>query len=311
MVRSDTMEAAASGAAVARPSLRLSKHEAAGNDFLVLLDLDGVSPLGPSAARGLCDRRRGVGADGVLVAGRGAGGAALSMVLYNADGSRAEMSGNGIRCLVQAAVLAGVVAPGTVRVATDAGTRTVEFLSGPTPSCASATVDMGQVRLGPPMESPLAGCRARTADVGNPHLVVVGELALETIDLGALAAGAAGRLGAPVNVEVVRPLPGDGALAMRVFERGVGETEACGTGSCAAAAVARSFGLAGDRVVVHNPGGRLEVRLGADGEPAQLGGPVRHVADVVVDLDGAGWTACEEPGAPPGAAAGAPPAGGR
>jgi diaminopimelate epimerase len=113
--------------------------------------------------------------------------------------------------------------------------------------------------------------------------VIMGDVELETVDLDALGAEVAHRFGAPVNVEVVRPLPEDAGLAMRVFERGVGETEACGTGSCAAAAVARSLGLAGDRVVVANPGGRMEVRLGGAGAPVFLGGPVRHVADLLVD----------------------------
>lgn len=273
--------------------LALSKHEAAGNDFLVVVDLARAWDLGAAEARWLCDRRLGVGADGLLVCGPAApgSGASVSMVLYNADGSRAEMSGNGVRCLVQAAVLGGAVPPGTVRVSTDAGVRTVELSSGADGAAEGwASVDMGRVRLQGEVASPVSGARARLADVGNPHLVVAGDVGVESLDLASVHRKVTELLGAPVNVEVVRP-EGRAALAMRVFERGVGETAACGTGSCAAAAVARSFGMVGDVVTVANPGGPLEVRLppapgdpdgDADG-PAVLAGPVRHVADVLVD----------------------------
>jgi len=254
--------------------LRMAKLEAAGNDFLVLLD-GGITP---EQVRAVCDRRRGVGADGVVV-GRVAAGADLEMTLYNADGSEAEMSGNGIRCLVHAAVLAGVLDAGAVRVRTGAGLRTVRGERG------WSRVDMGPVRLGEEVESPLPGTRARLAAVGNPHLVAIGDVALEELRLEELGPAAARVAGGPVNLEVVRPGQAAGAdLELRVLERGVGETLACGTGTCAAAAVARAYGLVGDVVTVDNPGGRLEVRLGADG--AELGGPVRMVAEVAVDP---GW----------------------
>lgn len=275
------------------------KLEAAGNDFLVVLDAvgsrgegsrgggsrgGGRSPVTPAQVRALCDRRRGVGADGVIVGRLGVPDADLSMELWNADGSPAEMSGNGIRCLVHAAVLAGIVRPGRVRVSTAAGVRTVDYVeaAGAGPS-ASASVDMGPVLLGDELASPLPGTRARTARVGNPHLVLLGDVDLTKVDMAALGRSAEASTGAPVNVEVVRPGRTGADLTLRVFERGVGETEACGTGSCAAAAVARSFGVVGRRVLVDNPGGRLEVHLGAGGDdPVLLGGPVRKIADVLV-----------------------------
>ena len=134
--------------------------------------------------------------------------------------------------------------------------------------------------------------------VGGP------EIDVERVDLDELAAAAAGMAGRPLNVEVVRTSPGADDVTLRVHERGVGETAACGTGSCAAAAVAHDLGLVGRRVRVHNPGGVLEVELRApSGTPghevggpssghgvepeeltAVLEGPVRHVADV--DLAG-------------------------
>src|SRR5579862_2375002 len=118
--------------------LRLTKHHGAGNDFLVLLDAEERWPLGAAEVAALCDRRRGVGADGVLRGVPGRDGAALRMALRNADGSTAEMSGNGIRCLVQAAVAAGWAAAGDVEVDTDAGRRTVAFAPGPAPGLAHA-----------------------------------------------------------------------------------------------------------------------------------------------------------------------------
>jgi tRNA dimethylallyltransferase len=253
--------------------LVMSKHEGAGNDFLVVLDADGAVQMTRAVVMALCDRRRGVGADGVVVIGPPRAGAAVSMTLFNADGTEAEMSGNGIRCLAQAAVTAGLVRPGGFTVATAAGVRTVDFVAGPVGAEAAASVDMGEVRLGPEVESPLGVGRAREADVGNPHLVVVSDRDPETVDLGAVGAGVARRYPAGVNLEVARVGPEPDTVHLRVLERGVGETAAC-----------HDWGLVGDSVRVVNPGGPLEVRLDRSGV-AVLGGPVRHVAEIVVDLD--------------------------
>jgi len=264
--------------------LALAKHEGAGNDFLVLVDPDGRFGLGATEARALCDRHRGVGADGLIVVGAGRAGAALSMELFNADGSPAEMSGNGLRCLAQAAVLAGLVEAPRFDVATAAGVRTVDYEAGPRREEASVRVDMGPVKLGEEEDPPPPASRARLADVGNPHLVllVADPAAVDVPALGpAIEAGYPGG----INVSFVAAVD-PGELVLRVWERGAGETLACGTGNCAAAAVARSWGLVGDDVAVTNPGGQLHVALGpGDGDPVVLTGPVRKVADVTVDLD--------------------------
>lgn len=296
------LHAAASPSRVTAPGgsagqrVALHKHEAAGNDFLVLVDP--AAPWAPSVAfvQAACDRRRGIGADGLLVVRPATGDADLEMALLNADGSRAEMSGNGIRCLVQAAVMAGLAEPGNVRVRTDAGLRMVAYEGAD--GVGSASVEMGQVTLGEELDSPVPGARARRAGVGNPHVVVVvgadaggagaagvhgtNDVDLSSIDLPELAGRVTALVGEPVNVEVVRAVADD-VLALRVFERGVGETAACGTGSCAAAAAARAWGLVGDDVPVANPGGTLDVHLdGAGG--AVLAGPVRRIAEVRVPL---------------------------
>ena len=266
--------------------LRLTKHHGAGNDFLVMLDPDGQRSLSCEEARVLCDRHRGIGADGILRVMSGSDGAALTMELRNADGAVAEMSGNGIRCLAQAAVEAGLVAPPRFTVATAAGVRTVDYEPGAAPGTAWASVDMGPVTLGEdqPQESP--GRRARRAEVGNPHLVLFGPdpVGVDVTGLGPrLEAMEPGGL----NVEFVARTETPDELVLRVWERGVGETLACGTGSCAAAEAARSWGLVGDTVRVQNPGGPLVVTLGArPGDPVTLAGPVRKVADVVLDRAG-------------------------
>jgi diaminopimelate epimerase len=264
-------------------TLRLSKHEGAGNDFLVLLDPADEVRLSVSEVRNLCDRHRGVGADGVIRLGPGGGRADVSMELHNADGSLAETSGNGLRCLAQAAVDAALVPVPHFTVATGAGVASVDFEALSNTGSARATVDMGAVRLvGPPLSDP-AGRSAQRADTGNPHLVVRCEDPAD-IDLCALGSALAARYPEGMNVEYVAPGPGPNEITIRVWERGVGETWACGSGSCAAAAVARSWGLVGEHVLVRNPGGTLEVSLGEkDGDPVLLGGPVRRVADVVID----------------------------
>ncbi len=270
-------------AATDRSPLRLSKHEGAGNDFLVVVDADGAEALGPGLVRALCDRHRGLGADGVILVGPPAGGAELSMELRNADGARAEMSGNGIRCLAQAAVDAGLVAPPRFTVATAAGVRTVEYQAGDRPGRAWAGVDMGVVTLGEDQPQEFTDRRARRVDVGNPHLVLLGPDPAG-IDVGVLGPRLEAVHPGGMNIEFVSLAGPADTLVLRVWERGVGETLACGTGSCAAAAAAHSWGLVGRRVTVDNPGGPLEVTLGeGPGDPVHLAGPVRKVADVVVE----------------------------
>jgi diaminopimelate epimerase len=264
-------------------SVHASKHEGAGNDFLVVLDPDDSIRLSVAQVRLLADRRRGVGADGIIRVAPGRDGCDVSMHLTNADGSNAEMSGNGIRCLAQAAVDAGWVRPPRFTVATAAGIRTVEYAAGPADGWASARVDMGPARLGPDQAQEFDDRRARTVDVGNPHLVLLGPdtAGVEVAELGPKLEAA---FPGGINVEWITVLTdGDGAfLDFRVWERGAGETLACGTGSVAAAAAARSWeALVGDVVRVRNPGGMLEVTLGTDElATTYLAGPVRRVADV-------------------------------
>jgi diaminopimelate epimerase len=264
--------------------LHCTKHEGTGNDFIVVLDPDDGLRLSVGQVRLLCDRRRGIGADGIIRVGPGRDDCDLSMELRNADGSEAEMSGNGIRCLAQAAVDAALVAPPRFTVATGGGIRTIDFVAGEVPGWARASVDMGPVTLGPDQPQDFEDRRARTADVGNPHLVLWGS-EVASVDIAVLGPQLQAAFAGGINVEwICRAEDGDGELLdLRVWERGAGETLACGTGSVAAAAAARAWGVVGPSgpVRVRNPGGTLEVTLGVGPDaPALLAGPVRKVADI-------------------------------
>ena len=238
--------------------MRLSKHHGLANDFLVRLDAD----VDAAMARTLCDRRTGIGADGLIsVVGS-------RWVLFNADGSRAESSGNGLRCAAQAVARSKGVSDLDLTFETDAGPRRVQLQDG------MATVEMGSVTV------QRLGERDADVDIGNPHLVLLVDDPA-TVDLLAL-----GARHPELNVEVIAVAEPD-ALAFRVHERGAGITMACGTGSCAAVAAAHAWGLVGSTVVVHNPGGDLTVQLKNDAFPtiegaseALLTGPTVWIADV-------------------------------
>ena len=260
-------------------TLQLTKHHGAGNDFLVVVDIEDRHRMAPELVRALCHRRFGIGADGVIRILTGREGSDLSMDLRNADGSEAEMSGNGIRCLAQAAVDAGLVAPPDFSVWTPGGIRTVEYRTGDAVGAGEASVDMGKAELGPDQAQQFADRRARTVDMGNPHLVLFGPDPTG-VDVAEIGSRLQGVHPGGINVEFISVGPTPDDLDLRVWERGVGETQACGTGSCAAAAAARSWGMVSDRVRVHNPGGTLDVTLDPDG--IRLAGPVRKVADIEV-----------------------------
>ncbi len=267
-----------------------SKHHGLGNDFLVV-DLDQDSSLGSrtdwaDVARRWCDRRFGVGADGLLLL-RDLGGDRLSMILHNADGSRAEMSGNGIRCLVQAAHFARRGNDGaSYRVETDAGVREVVVEGWSDSDTVQVVVDMGAiVDASEPERWATLECHpdrpVRHLSLGNPHSVV-GVDDIDAVDLLAL-----GSRVPQVNLEIVEPGPETNAVTMRVHERGAGITLACGTGACATAEAALAWGLVPanvDEVVVHMQGGDARVRIDRESRRATLIGPATFVASVTVHL---------------------------
>ena len=262
-------------------TLSLTKHHGLGNDFLVLVDLDGLHPVDAALARALCDRHRGVGADGVIRVTAGTDGADVTMQLRNADGSLAEMSGNGIRCLAQAVLDAGVARGPELTVATAAGVRRLTVVGDDGEGVVQVSVDMGPAKVGPDEPQPTPDRGVRPVDMGNPHLVVRGP-SFTTDDVLGMGPHIEALHAGGVNVEFVTVGPGLDELTMRVWERGVGETQACGTGACAAAAAVHGWGLVGRRVVVHQPGGDAVVDLGPD--TVVLTGPTQRVARMEVEV---------------------------
>jgi diaminopimelate epimerase len=269
--------------------VRLTKHHGLANDFLVVLDEtnERAPTVDGALAVRLCDRRTGIGADGLIHGVRPADGVAdldVEMHLYNADGGRAEMSGNGIRCLVQAVAAARGLAAGTFRVGTDGGLRMLEIAPDPAGNAdlVQVSVDMGPARPGPdvplPVESELRD-RHATVDMGNPHLVIESDDP-KAVDLATRGAWLERQFDGGVNVEFIAKDDGrPDAIVLRVWERGAGITMACGTGACAAARVAHEWGIVGDTVTVAMPGGDARVQLG---DHLVLVGPSAYIATIEV-----------------------------
>jgi diaminopimelate epimerase len=261
--------------------MRLTKHHGLGNDFLVLLDLAGTQPISAELAVALCDRREGIGADGLLRVSAGTAGADVTMELRNADGSVAEMSGNGIRCLAQAVFQSHLAEPPVLRVATGAGLRTVTALARIADRTHRFSVEMGQAKVGADEPSLVTGsvARATRVDVGNPHVVLhwTGDELPGRDELITIGAHLDETTPGGTNTEIIRVGPGDGELSMVVYERGVGPTLACGTGACAVAAAAHHWGLAGAESTVHMPGGPVTITVA---DPVLLTGDATSVATV-------------------------------
>jgi diaminopimelate epimerase len=243
--------------------MRFLKGHGTENDFVLLPDPDDELDLTVELVRALCDRRAGIGADGVLRVVRKDG--RWFMDYRNADGSIAEMCGNGVRVYARYLVDAGLVPAGPLELDTRGGVKQVQV------EADQVVVDMGSAVVGEQVD--IDGAPATFVDMGNPHAVVhvasvdaLGELHPSRTDL---------------NVEYVEDV-GPTHLRMRVHERGVGETRSCGTGACAAvvAEVLRKGTPRGDAYTVDVPGGRLVVTWREDGH-VTLAGPAVIVAEGV------------------------------
>ena len=288
--------------------ITFTKGHGTGNDFVLVLDAEGALSLSKSQIAKICDRHFGIGADGLIRVVKSEnlseGKSVLAeepnaiwyMDYYNADGSAAEMCGNGIRVFAKYLLdrgLAEIIDGGTLPVGTRDGVKDI------TKSASGFAVDLGRWRLEAESLVEVSGLDvprpAQGIDVGNPHAVValasddeLSNLRLEdapTID-PAPTNGA--------NVEFVAPKDpmvqkGVGHISMRVFERGVGETLSCGTGIAAAALATRYWAGAGapNQWQVSVPGGVVGVRMFAteDGEHVGISGPAQLIFDGELDLD--------------------------
>jgi len=270
--------------------MRFAKGHGTGNDFVILPDPDGLLELSPQLVARICDRRTGLGADGVLrpvrPAAPGPGAceplAGWFMDYRNADGSMAEMCGNGIRVFVRYLLDHSLAAGPVIPVATRAGIRRVRQAAG-----GDLTVDMGAAVVLGAGSAVVGGrpCAGLAIRVGNPHLACLVEEPVAGFDLVSAPLVDDRQFPDGVNVELVR-VTGDHRAEMRVHERGSGATLSCGTGAVAAAVAAATAAgewPAGPSVpwVVDVPGGRLSVT--PDAIASLLTGPAVIVA--TGDLD--------------------------
>jgi diaminopimelate epimerase len=240
--------------------VKFTKMHGCGNDFVVV---EGPAEIAADRVRELCDRRRGIGADGVLVIGQ-AQGRCWPVTIHNADGSLGESCGNGARCVAR--YLLDRHGEDTLDLAFPGGVVTARR--------DDAGIAVTLAAPSSPQPLGVNGTRAYRVGVGNPHVVLfVADPA--TADLPALAAAARARAG-EANVEVARVIAND-LILLRVDERGVGETLACGTGACATVAAAACEQSLSARVTVRVPGGDLFVRPGQS--TFELAGPAEYVFD--------------------------------
>ena len=285
--------------------INFAKYDGAGNDFVMVDDLAGSIELDAETVTRICDRHFGVGADGVIVARQSPREECLAFMDYwNSDGTKAEMCGNGVRCFAKFLDDSGLTGGADSLVAdTPAGPKPLDLVRGGSGAVESVRVDMGEPVLDPTrVPTTLAanhksGAAAEVPitmrgkayfftciSMGNPHAIAfvdedVAKLPLETI--GPLYESHE-VFPARANIEFAH-VEGDD-IWMRVWERGCGETLACGTGSCATAVAAHITGRAGRRVNVHVLGGTLEIEWAEDNHVLMCG-PASRNWEGVLDTD--------------------------
>jgi diaminopimelate epimerase len=284
----------------------VTKAQGTGNDFIVLENQSGDRLPYAALARKWCRRRLDIGADGLLVLETPTTpGADFAMRIFNADGSEAEMCGNGLRCIARFLALDRASLPTVLTAQTKAGLIAMRIVG--VDGGTAVAVDMGAPRL-LRREIPMRGDAAdRALDVsvettigpkqlsalsmGNPHCLIFVDEPPERIDLAALAAAFEKLDLFPnsANYEVARVK--NGAMSLRVFERGVGETSACGTGACAAAVAAIATGRAKSPVEVRMRGGALTIEWQSPTANVIMTGPAEIVFRAEVALGDDEFTA--------------------
>ena len=242
--------------------MQLVKTHAFGNDFLLSdeREMSAVRDL-PGFARAVCERHRGIGADGLLIFGNAGG--STTMRLLNADGSPSEISGNGLRCL--AAWLTHQGGGTEIEIVTDAGRKRLQLL-GREGTRYTFRAAMGRPEQVTEESIDVSGTAvtAVTLRVGNPQCVVLGDVTTERLHSVAAALAVHPRFPEGTNVELATVEAPD-RVRILIWERGVGPTEASGTGACAAAVAAMAYGGAERSVDVVSPGGAQRVEWLDDG----------------------------------------------
>jgi diaminopimelate epimerase len=282
--------------------ISFSKMEGLGNDFIVMDDRDGSIEAGFSyseLSKKLCDRHFGIGADGIILV-KPSTDHDIRFVIYNSDGSRADMCGNGMRCFARYLYEKNIIGRQRIRVQTDAGTVVPEVTLDESGRVAEVKVDMGPPVLtcrdipfvnetDTAIEETLDMGDGRTVTVtavgmGNPHAVVFVE-DLSEVDVTAQgpAIETHPRFPAKTNVEFIQ-VKDDHTLKMKVWERGAGMTLACGTGACAALTAAHVTGRTGRRAAVILDGGELSIFWDPENGHLFKTGPARLVFEGGIEI---------------------------
>ena len=275
--------------------MRFTKMHGAGNDYVYVNCFAEPVPADiPATAIAVSDRHFGIGGDGLVLIGP-SDKADARMRMFNADGSEAEMCGNGIRCVAKHVVDAGFVRGDTVRIDTAAGVLACEVQRGADGRVASVAVDMGRPELGDAGSGRMVAVEAgdRTFDItavsmGNPHAVIFGD-GIATVEFagryGPLVERDAARFPQRTNVEFASLRAG--GIDVVVWERGCGITLACGTGACATAVAAVVDGMAraGEEIPVRLPGGQLGITVEPGLGSVSMRGPATLVYSGELLLD--------------------------
>jgi diaminopimelate epimerase len=263
--------------------MRFTKMHGLGNDYIFLNCMEGTPNDLPGLARRLSDRRFGVGGDGVICVCP-SDWADYKMRMFNADGSEGAMCGNGIRCFGKYVYDRKLTDKAHLAIETLAGERELSLMIEDG-KVSGAVVGMGAPEIQPPMEIAIKGIcfTAIPVSIGNPHAVIQVEDPA-ALDLQAVGSAVECHPAFPhrVNAEFVRVLS-RGELQMRVWERGSGETLACGTGACASAAAMMANGKLDREVTVHLAGGDLRVRWDEKSGQMFMTGPAVTVFDGELD----------------------------
>jgi diaminopimelate epimerase len=280
--------------------LEFTKMHGLGNDFVVVDDLAGTWHFDEGAVRWICDRHFGVGGDGLILVRSATDGLSdFFMLYYNADGTTAEMCGNGIRCFAKWLVDRGHVTGDSIGVQTLGGPRHIDVERDDDGRMTTARVDMGEPGLAPadipadftgeqvfecPLETEMGTFNVTCVSMGNPHTIIwVDDVDAAPVETLGPIVETHPKFPRKTNVEFAQACDDPDRVRLRVWERGVGETLACGTGACAAAVAAALSCRTGRTATIELPGGELLIDWAPDGH-VYMTGTAEEVFQGAIDL---------------------------